>query len=138
MRRGFLFAVLALAIAASLPSHAQDARATESQRVAREWLALADKQDGAGTWTQAGPKFQAAMTQEQWTRALKDARGPFGAALQRAVLKSEFGKSIPGQPDGEYMLLQFRTSFEKKESARETVTLERVDGKWRVIGYFIR
>jgi len=138
MRRGFLFAILALAIAASLPSQAQDARATEAQRVAREWLVLADKQDGAATWAAAGPKFQAAMSTEQWTRALKQARGPLGAVLQRAMLTTQFAKNIPGQPDGEYVLLQFRTSFEKKESARETLTLERVDGKWRVIGYFIR
>jgi Protein of unknown function (DUF4019) len=33
----------------------------------------------------------------------------------------------------------FRTAFEKKTDAAETVTLEREpDGKWRVIGYTIR
>jgi len=138
MRRGFLFALLALAAVAALPVRAQDPRASETQRVAREWLALADKLDGSATWDAAGPKFQSALSKERWTQALKDARGPFGAVLQRAVLTTRFTKSIPGQPDGDYVLLQFRTSFAKKESARETVTLERVDGKWRVIGYFIQ
>ncbi len=138
MRRGFLFALLAVAAFAALPARAQDPRATELQRVAREWLALADKLDGAATWDHAGAKFKAALTKDRWTQALNEARGPFGPVVQRAMLTTRFTKSVPGQPDGEYALLQFRTSFVKKDSARETVTLERSDGKWRVVGYFIQ
>jgi hypothetical protein len=138
MRRGFLFGLVALAAVAALPARGQDPRASDAQRAAREWLALADKLDGSATWDAAGQQFQAAMKKPRWTRALNDARGPFGPVLQRAVSSTQFMKSIPGQPDGDYALLQFRTSFEKKESARETVTLESSDGKWRVVGYFIR
>jgi hypothetical protein len=45
---------------------------------------------------------------------------------------------LPGAPDGEYVVIQFESSFEKKKSAVETVTpmLEK-DGKWRVSGYYI-
>jgi len=47
-------------------------------------------------------------------------------------------RQIPGAPDGDYALLEFRTSFAKKTNSRETVTLEReADDTWRVIGYFI-
>jgi hypothetical protein len=44
-----------------------------------------------------------------------------------------------GPPDGEYVVIQFETSFENKKSAIETVTpMLDQDGKWRVSGYFIK
>jgi hypothetical protein len=50
-----------------------------------------------------------------------------------------YTKSLPGAPDGEYVVIQYDTGFEHKQSAVETVTpmLDK-DGKWRVSGYFIR
>ncbi len=47
--------------------------------------------------------------------------------------------SLPGAPDGEYVVISYETSFTNKKSAIETVTpmLDK-DGKWRVSGYFIK
>ncbi len=47
--------------------------------------------------------------------------------------------SLPGAPDGNYVVIQFKTTFEHKAQAVETVTpmLEN-DGVWRVTGYFIK
>jgi hypothetical protein len=48
-------------------------------------------------------------------------------------------QSLPGAPDGEYVVIQFATSFENKKSAIETVTpMLDSDGEWRVSGYFIK
>jgi hypothetical protein len=46
---------------------------------------------------------------------------------------------LPGAPDGEYVVIQYESSFEHKQAAVETVTpmLDK-DGTWRVSGYFIR
>jgi len=46
---------------------------------------------------------------------------------------------MPGAPDGQYVLMQFETSFTNKKSAVETITfmLEK-DGQWRAAGYFIK
>src|SRR5512143_2629391 len=41
---------------------AQDPRATVVQKVARDWLALADALDGTATWNAAGPRFQQAIS----------------------------------------------------------------------------
>ena len=47
--------------------------------------------------------------------------------------------TLPGAPDGEYVVLQFDTSFEQKAAAVETVTtIREKDGTWHVGGYFIR
>jgi ribosomal protein S17E len=46
---------------------------------------------------------------------------------------------MPGAPDGEYVILQFETTYEKKRQAIETVApMKEKDGKWRVAGYFIK
>jgi hypothetical protein len=47
--------------------------------------------------------------------------------------------SLPGAPDGDYVVIRFATSFEKKKSAIETVTpMRERNGTWRVSGYYIK
>jgi len=118
---------------------AQDPKATAAQGAAREWLALADRADAQASWNAAGKKFQAAMPATGWADALAKARTPMGAVKSRTIFKTDFTKSFPGAPDGDYALIVYTTSFAKKAEGHETLTLEREsDGKWRVVGYFIR
>ncbi|MGB3565135.1 MAG: DUF4019 domain-containing protein, partial [Thermoanaerobaculia bacterium] len=64
---------------------------------------------------------------------------PLGKVLSRKVKSKQYATSLPGAPDGEYVVIQFETSFENKTTAIETVTpMKDEDGKWRVSGYFIR
>jgi hypothetical protein len=136
MRRGFLLALLTLAIVAAMPAHAQDARATLAQDAARAWLQLADNVDGAATYATAGEKFQRAMPAERWKKALEDTRGPLGAMQRRTVVSTQFVNKIQGQPKGEYALVLFRSSFANRDFMQERVTLEKTPKGWQVIGYF--
>ena len=55
------------------------------------------------------------------------------------VMVRQFCRTVPGAPDGEYVVIQFETSFENKKSAVETVTPMRdKDGRWRVSGYYVK
>ena len=140
-RRGALRLIAAgfLSAAGSGPAFAQDPRATIAQKEARSWLELTDRGDALGSWKAAGKQFQNAITAERWGDSLKQVRPPLGALAERAVLSTQFTKSFPGAPDGDYALLVYRSSFANKTDIRETVTLEHeADGAWRVIGYFIR
>lgn len=67
------------------------------------------------------------------------ARKPLGAVLSRTFKLAKYSTSLPGAPDGQYVVIQYDTSFENKKSAVETITpmLDR-DGQWRVSGYFIK
>ncbi len=108
------------------------------QKIARDWLAMADKEDAKGTWTMAGKKFQDSITEEQWSQSLVQVHMPIGKTLQRAVVSTSFDKSFPGAPEGDYATVDFRTSFERRLDGGETVSLEHEpDGVWRVIGYSI-
>jgi hypothetical protein len=136
-----LRALLALAIGllCAGPLAAQDPRASLVQETARAWLADTDRGNAAQSWKNAGKQFRSAITVERWAESLKRARMPLGALSQRAQLRTQFRKNIPGLPDGEYAIVLFRTTFAKKMDARETLTLEHEpDGTWRVIGYLIQ
>ena len=56
-----------------------------------------------------------------------------GKVLSRKLVSKTYTESLPGAPDGKYVVVQYRTSFEHKESAVETVTpMLDEDGRWRV------
>jgi hypothetical protein len=56
----------------------------------------------------------------------------------RSLKSADYRRSLPGAPDGEYFVIQFATSFDRKESAVETVTAIKDKGAWRAAGYFIQ
>lgn len=110
-----------------------------AQQSAESWLALTDGGKYADSWTQAAEAFKAAVTNDQWVSALNTVRTPLGRLVSRKLRSATYTKSLPNVPAGEYVVLQFDTSFEHKQAAVETVTpmLEK-DGKWKVSGYFIK
>ena len=139
-RRASARALIAIACFAAGVSFAQDPRAVTAQKAARDWLALTDKADTAASRDTAGTKFKVAIDSENWARALAKSRTSLGAVERRTVLSTRFDTVLPdGGPEGEFVLIIYRTTFAEKPDSTETVTLEReADGNWRVIGYFIR
>lgn len=116
------------------PQAEQDAVAA-----AREWLALVDKGQYAESWERSASLFRGAVPEEQWVQTMQSMRKPFGANLSRELASSRYRTTLPGAPDGEYVIIQFKASFENKKSAVETVTPMRdTNGQWRVSGYFMK
>ena len=111
----------------------------EAQKSAEQWLALVDAGKFAESWKTAAGYFQTAISQEQWERSLDSVRKPLGDLVSRKLKSAKYTKSLPGAPDGEYVVLQFDTSFAKMKAATETITpmLDK-DGKWKVSVYFIK
>ncbi len=106
---------------------------------AEGWLKLVDADDFDGSWNQAAALFKNAVNEEKWSESLVMVRGMFGKALSRAVKSTKYATELPGAPDGEYVVIEYETEFEKKRNAVETVTpMKDPDGQWRVSGYFIR
>ena len=106
---------------------------------AEKWLAAVDKGKYVDSWQEAAVYFKNAVTKEQWEQSMLSFRKPLGRLVSRKVQSTLYRTSLPGAPDGEYVVITFETVFENKASAVETVTpmLEK-DGKWRVSGYFIK
>ncbi len=103
------------------------------------WLALVDEGNYAESWNQAAALFKNAVTKEQWLNSMQAFRVPLGKIVARKLKSKQYTKTLPGAPDGEYVVIQYETTFENKKSSVETVTpmLDK-DGKWRVSGYYIK
>ena len=129
-------AILVLLMGANI--HADEASEKAALTSALAWLALADGGKYPETWDQAATYFRNALTKDQWVASLKGGRAPLGRLLSRKLKSKMYTKSLPGAPDGEYVVIMYDTQFENKASAVETVTamLDK-DGKWRVAGYLI-
>jgi len=135
-----LTAVLAPAIHASGGAlGAEQKPQQETEKSAAAWLELVDAGQYAKSWEEAAAYFKGAVSKENWQKALEAHRRPLGKLGSRKLTDATFAKTLPGAPDGQYVVMKYETSFEKKKSAVETVTfMLDIDGKWRAAGYFIR
>jgi O-succinylbenzoate synthase len=106
---------------------------------AESWLALADDGKYGESWDAAAEYLKNAVSKDSFAKSMNAARKPLGKLMSREVNSKNYRTSLPGAPDGQYVVIQFKTSLENKKSAIETVTpmLDK-DGKWKVSGYFIK
>jgi hypothetical protein len=106
---------------------------------AQKWLAIVDSGNYSASWQETAGYFRSAVNQEQWEQMLQSVRTPLGRVISRKLKNKSYETSLPGAPDGQYVVIQFETSFQNKKSAMETVTpmLDK-DGQWRVSGYYIK
>ena len=111
----------------------------EAQKSTEQWLTLVDAGNYAESWKTAAGVFQTAVSQDQWEHAISAVRGPLGELVSRKLKSAYNTKSLPGMPDGEYVVLVFDTSFANKKAAAETITpMLAADGIWKVSGYYIK
>ena len=109
------------------------------KEAAGKWLDLVDEGRYSESWDQAAAYFKTTVTKQKWAVSIKAARTPLGKVKSRKLLSARSTTSLPGAPDGNYVVIQYQTSFENKPEAVETVTpMKGKDGKWRVSGYYVR
>ena len=129
--------------AAPQPAASSEAASSEAvsagTSAAESWLKLVDDAQYDASWTNAASVFRGAVTSEAWSKAVGGVRGQVGKLGSRKLASANYTTSVPGAPDGKYVIMQFDSSFANKASAVETVTsMQDPDGAWRVAGYFIK
>ena len=133
-----LAVVICLPVLGSAAEKHDDAekKAVES---AEAWLALVDQGKYGDAWDSAAEYLKDAVSKEDFAKSSGPARKPLGNVTLRELKSKQYATSLPGAPDGEYVVLQYKTAFENKKAAVETITpmLDK-DKKWRVSGYFIK
>jgi len=134
-----LIRVFALLLCTTAIAQAQQKPEQVAQQSSDAWLTLVDSGKYADSWQEASQFFKNAVSKEQWQGMLSATRAPLGKMSSRKIKSATYTTTLPGAPDGEYVVIQYDSSFEHKQSAVETVTpmLDK-DGKWRVSGYFIK
>ncbi len=117
----------------------QTAKVKAAEAAAESWLKFVDSGDYGQSWVEASSLFKAAVTEKEWQHKISAVRQPLGALLDRTLKSAQYKTTLPGAPDGQYVVIQYNTSFINKEPAVETViVMLDKDSQWRVSGYFIR
>jgi hypothetical protein len=140
MKNAYFLRLFSLVIFCLLCAHsfAGDAE-KEALKAAEEWLVLIDAKDFGKSWDEASEFFKKSIRKEVWAQSIRAVRPAMGDLISRSVKSAEYANSLPGAPDGEYVVIQFSAKFTNKKSAIETVTpMKDPDGKWRVSGYYIK
>jgi hypothetical protein len=148
MMKGALMKMINLAAAAlflsaacgcNIAAAADELDTTAGMAAVTEWLAMIDRGAYGESWDRAARRFRESIERPKWEIAADAARRPAGAVIMRKLRTATFARALPGAPEGEYVVIQFDSAFEKVALAAETVTCEREkDGAWRVSGYWIK
>ncbi len=106
---------------------------------ARSWLGLVDSGKYKESWESSSPLFKTKTSESEWIKSITAIRMPRGAMSARYIATAGSTKSISGFPDGEYVVLQFYTTFIEKGLALEAITLTKAQNEtWQVVQYSIK
>ena len=112
---------------------------TEDDEQAREaaiqWLQLLDNgrnEEAASQGSQETRSF------DQWLNHFKNVRAVLGRINQRQFVELKRAAIISGVPEvRRYYILRFKSSFEHRTAATETITISKVGCCWEIFGYTI-
>ncbi len=120
----------------SLSAQEKEKAATDA---ATPWLALVDSGQYGESWFQASSDFRGAASKEQWIDALNTVRTPLGKLVSRQLKSATYTTKLPKMRPGEYMVVQYDTSYEKSPGMLEVVVMAmEKNGAWKVSGYYIK
>lgn len=135
----FAIGILIAATCGGAHAFDQSSAAKAATEAAQSWLQLVDAGKFNASWLEASTYFRNAVTKQDWKRQVALWRNALGPVVSRRLRTAQFVTTLPGAPDGEYMLIQYDTTFAHKKSAVEIVTpMVDADGKWRVSEYSIK
>jgi len=117
----------------------EDDSSTTVFQQAERWLEVIDQGDYPRSWDETAEHFRKLVPRENWHSMMNSVRHPLGKRVARQFEREQEAKSLPGGPEGEYLIMTFKAQFEHIKSTTETVTsYKEKDGKWRVCGYYIK
>ncbi len=106
-----------------------------SANASREWLALVDRADAAVSYAEAGEPLRDQYSAQIWDLGVALRKNNFGLVERRRLLQVDTRSALADGAQGDFEILVYETDFARCTDATETVTLQRIDGRWRVVGY---
>lgn len=139
-----IFATLPVLFLLSLPiglgtAATEDDPIKSAEAAGAKWLQMVDNGQYEASWDAASELFKKAVSKENWKATIENVRKSTGAVKSRKVKASQYIVNPDGAPEGEYVMIQYDSSFEGIETAVETLTpMKDKDGVWRVSGYYVK
>ena len=103
-----------------------------------QWLKVIDADNYDKGWMFASEYLKNAVPKDSFKQSLQGVRSPLGSMKKRVLAASQYTTSLPGSPDGEYVVMKYKTEFANKANAVETLISKKENDQWKVAGYFIK
>jgi hypothetical protein len=116
--------------------HAADEQA--AQRQALGFLGYLDQGRYADSYAYTGMLIRAQLDRDAFSTQIQKTRVDTGALQSRELIDSAYTTTLPGAPEGQYVVLHYHTSFANRQDTLETLTLAFAKGYWRISGYYIK
>jgi hypothetical protein len=116
--------------------HAADEVAAERQALG--FLGYLDQGRFADSYAYTGMLIRTQLDRDAFSTQIQKTRVGTGALQSRELIDAGYTTTVPGAPDGQYVILHYHASFANRQDAVETVTLAFAKGYWRVAGYYIK
>ena len=116
--------------------HTAEEQAAERQALG--FLGYLDHGRYADSYAYTGMLIRAQLDRDSFAKQLEKARAGTGALLSRELIDASYTTTVPGAPEGQYVVLHYGASFANRQEAVETMTLAFAKGYWRVSGYYIK
>jgi hypothetical protein len=120
----------------SADPHIADEQAAERQALG--FVGYLDHGRYADSYAYTGMLIRAQLDRDSFAKQLEKARAGTGALLSRELIDASYATTVPGAPEGQYVVLHYSASFANRQEALETLTLAFAKGYWRVSGYYIK
>ncbi|MBI2689019.1 MAG: DUF4019 domain-containing protein [Acidobacteria bacterium] len=125
-----------LAVAAAAPLLSADGE-DAARKSGEKWLALLDQAKYKDAWKQASQHQRPQISADEWESQIRAMRTAAGALQQRGYQSAKPSKTLAGAPDGDYLILEYATTFANKPKAVEVVVMSKEPGGWKAAGYSI-
>ena len=109
-----------------------------AERQALGFLGYLDHGRFADSYAYTGMLIRTQLDRDAFTKQIEKTRAGVGALLSRELIDASYTTTVPGAPEGQYVVLDYGASFANRQQAVETVTLAFAKGYWRVSGYYIK
>ncbi len=116
--------------------HAADELA--AQRQALGFLGYLDQGRYADSYAYTGMLIRTQLDRDAFSTEIQKTRVGTGALQSRDLIDAAYTTTLPGAPDGQYVVLHYHVSFANRQDAVETLTLAFAKGYWRISGYYIK
>ena len=113
-----------LIISLAIPAGAALLSQSQAENQARGFLKQLDQGQNSESWQAMSDLFQTFNNQDHWQTRQQAIRTSYSSLLSRELKNVSYRTTFNLSPDGEYVIVQFRSSYQNKAESIETVVLD--------------
>jgi len=113
-----------LLISLAIPADATLLSQSQAENQSRGFLKQLDQGQNDESWHAMSALFQAFTDQARWKTRQQVIRASYGPLISREFKNVSYRTTFSLSPDGEYVIVQFRSSYQNKSESIETVVLD--------------